>query len=94
MVERICPTCHQKVDVQPGLHNAKNLFRKPTLQDWITLAILVLVLVGAYSYNIETKACREMLKNPPEFTTVPTGIAEFNLSHDIEIPAQEEKLQG
>jgi len=60
---RICPTCKQKVEIKPGLHNAKNLFQWPSLQDWITLAILFLVLVLAYSYNAETKLCRDTLKD-------------------------------
>lgn len=99
MVERICPTCHQKVEIKTGLHNAKNLFKWPTLQDWISLAILVLVLVGAYAYNVETKACREMLKDMD--TTNGIVVPRLDLGqdtiYDIEISTEEEevpKLQG
>ena len=94
MVERNCPTCHQKIEVKTGLHNTKNLFQWPSLQDWITLAILFLVLILAYSYTVETQACRDMLKGTTPITTT-TGFPQLDLSqdYDIKIP-QEEEMQG
>lgn len=60
---RICPYCKQEYQIKTGFHNWKNLFRKPTLDDWITLIILILILATSYAYRIDTKTCRETLKN-------------------------------
>jgi hypothetical protein len=60
---RICPYCKQEYKTKIGLSNWKNLFRKPTLDDWITLIIIVLVLFSAYAYKIDTQTCRAALEN-------------------------------
>lgn len=52
--------------INRGLHNWKRLFRKPTLSDWITLGIILMVIVGAYFYYNDTKTCRETLSNIKE----------------------------
>lgn len=44
-----------------GLHNWKNLFRKPTFSEWIILALLLLGLFIAYAYQHDISACREYL---------------------------------
>lgn len=58
---RVCPCCKQKYKTKIGLNNWKNLFRVPTLDEWITLVILILLVAAAYAYNNDTKACRETL---------------------------------
>jgi len=64
MSTRICPTCKQEVEVKVGLNadNMKKLFSWPTTQEWIQLAILLLVFFLAFSYKAETQACRDMLE--------------------------------
>jgi hypothetical protein len=51
--------------LKTGLENFKNLFRRPTFSDWITLFIIVMTLIGSYMYFQETKVCRETLSNLP-----------------------------
>lgn len=46
-----------------GLHNWRNLFKKPTLQDWIIFILLVLVLFLAWAYQTDIQACREFTTN-------------------------------
>ena len=60
---RKCPYCKQEYNTKLGLGNWKNLFRKPTIDDWIVLLIIVLLLVAAYAYTVETKSCREVFSN-------------------------------
>jgi hypothetical protein len=52
---RLCPTCHQKVKIQPGMNNWKNLFRKPTLEDYITLFIMLAVIALYFFYMYDIK---------------------------------------
>lgn len=60
---RICSSCKQPVNITTGLNkdNFNRLFSWPSVQDWILLAVLLLVFFLAYSYNEETKQCRDML---------------------------------
>lgn len=44
-----------------GLHNVKNLFKKPTLEQW-TIFILLLLSIGmALQFKVETQECRDAL---------------------------------
>lgn len=60
---RTCPYCKQQVHIKVGVGNWKNLFRKPTPEDWISLFILLMLVTAAYAYTNETKQCRETLTN-------------------------------
>ena len=64
--ERVCPCCKQIYKTKVGINNWKNLFRKPTLDDWITLFILIMLILASYAYIQETKACKEMMNNLEE----------------------------
>jgi len=64
--KRVCPYCKQEIQIKIGLGNWKNLFRRPTLDDWIVLIILIFILFAAYAYNLDTKTCRETLNNIDE----------------------------
>ena len=46
-----------------GLKNLGNLFRKPTLNEWIILFMIFMGLIIAWAYNHDTKACRDTLEN-------------------------------
>lgn len=59
MVKRICPTCHQEYDLNVGIHNWKNLFRKPTIEEWITFFIILFVILSYFTYRADI----ERLKN-------------------------------
>ncbi len=45
-----------------GSHNWKNLFRKPTLQEWTVLFMLIMSLVLWWAYNQDMESCREIVK--------------------------------
>ena len=62
-VIRACPHCKQPYQTTVGLHNWKNLFRKPTLDDFLTLFIIILVIAAYFAYQSDTKTCRETLNN-------------------------------
>lgn len=61
--DRLCPHCHQPVKTKVGLGNWKSLFRKPSMDEWITLFILIMLILAAFAYNNDTKACRETLSH-------------------------------
>jgi len=52
---RICPACKQEVIVRPGMHNFKNLFRKPTFDEMITLFIILGVIGIYFMYQHDVK---------------------------------------
>ena len=60
---RICSNCKQEYKTEIGLQNWKNLFKKPTAEDWISLIILILLFLAAFAYIQDTKTCRETLNN-------------------------------
>lgn len=62
-VVRRCHTCGQETKVDTGLHNWKNLFKAPSLNDWLMLFIIAMVLFAAYAYKTDTATCRETLAN-------------------------------
>jgi hypothetical protein len=59
MVKRICPTCNQEYEVNTGIHNWKNLFRKPTVEDLITLFIIVFVIISYFTYQADMRSLKE-----------------------------------
>lgn len=46
-----------------GLHNWKNLFRKPTLQELTILFMIILTCISAYAYSYDVKECKTTLSN-------------------------------
>ena len=55
---RLCPHCHQDVEVNVGLsgENFKKLFRKPTMEEWITLFILIMAVTLFFVYRADINA--------------------------------------
>lgn len=49
-----------------GLHNWKNLFRKPTLYEWVILIMVVMALFMAWAYSYDVGECKKIVK---EFNT-------------------------
>ncbi len=56
---RTCKCCKQEVTIKPGFHNFKNLLRAPTLDEWITLFIIIMVIASAYIYKQDIEAIKE-----------------------------------
>ncbi len=44
-----------------GLHNWRNLFRKPTLQDWLIFFMLVMILFLAWAYQRDITVCKSSI---------------------------------
>lgn len=62
-VKRKCRYCGEMYEVKTGINNFKNLFRKPSFDDYFILFMLILALVGSYFYYHDVKACHETLNN-------------------------------
>lgn len=45
-----------------GFHNFKNLFRKPTGQEWLTLFMLVMALFMAWAYQYDIATCQAYIQ--------------------------------
>lgn len=56
---RTCKCCKQEVTIKPGLSNFKNLFRAPTLDEWITLFIIIMMIASVYIYKQDIEAITE-----------------------------------
>jgi hypothetical protein len=83
---RMCPYCKQEYKTKIGASNWKNLFRKPTLDDWITLVILILLFLAAYAYIQETSQCKYMLTNLDQ-TCMKYDAMKLNLTTRSEVDA-------
>lgn len=59
-IMRTCPRCGQMREIKSPY---KELFRMPTFQEWITLAIIGLLLLAAWAYKHDTQVCRDFVKN-------------------------------
>jgi len=46
-----------------GLHNWKNLFGKPTLQDLLIMFMIIMMGFVAWAYQADTSTCRETMGN-------------------------------
>ncbi len=69
---RICPNCKQEMKVQVGFHNWKNLFRKPTLDELITLFIIILAIALFFAWQHDINQYKEYIaKNCNEGILVP-----------------------
>ena len=46
-----------------GVHNWKNLFRKPTLNEWIVLFCVLFALTLTFFYNVDIKNCYGLVED-------------------------------
>ena len=77
-----CPICgNQYMPPKRGLHNWKKLFRKPRLDDWLTLFIIIMVLFAWQAYKHDIATCRDFIKNQTNVQFNPTVMGQ-----DIQIP--------
>lgn len=61
-----------------GLRNWKNLFRKPTGQEWLTLILLILAILMAFAYQRDMSICQSYANNHTTSSIIPSQIPEFN----------------
>ena len=66
--DEVCPSCNQVTKKCVGLtrQNMKNFLKKPTLQDWIILLMIMLTLFGAWAYTQEVAQYKAMINDPQE----------------------------
>lgn len=88
-VIRRCPYCHQDMKMHKGLtsENIKRLFRKPTMEDFITLFILFMAITSFLIYNYEIKTYKAYINdNCPigqhnqQSIYIPEDLTSINLS--------------
>ena len=56
---RKCKACGTDLEIDIGIHNWKNLFRKPTLDEYIMLFIILLSVFSYFQYNKDINTLRE-----------------------------------
>jgi len=63
-----------------GVHNWKNLFRKPSFTDWVIMFMLVMALFIAWAYQHDIALCQQCLREQEQsfnMTTVPATPSPF-----------------
>ena len=56
---RKCKYCGSETTTKVGIHNWKNLFRKPTIEDYITLFIILMATISFFAYQQDIKNITE-----------------------------------
>jgi len=71
-----------------GMHNVKNLFRKPNLNEWLVFFCIVMCLTLTVAYKMDMRACNEqvndILDNPHKYSQI------INWSNNNEIQGNSE----
>ncbi len=65
---RICKYCKSEVQIKTGSSNWKNLFRKPTIDEWITLFIILMVILSSYAYRNDINNLNKYYNDENYFT--------------------------
>lgn len=60
-----CLSCGQLKEIKSPW---KELWKMPTMHEWITLFIIVMVLFSAWAYKHDTQVCRDFIANGSTFT--------------------------
>lgn len=61
--QKVCHHCGSTyTPIKRGLHNWKNLFRKPSVDDLITLFIIVMILFAMWAYKHDIAECQKCLQ--------------------------------
>jgi len=60
---RRCKYCNSNVKIKTGIHNWKNLFKKPTLEEGITFFIIIMLIVSAYTYKLDLNTIIDYYEN-------------------------------
>jgi len=84
---RRCPHCNSEIEIK---NPWKALWRMPTLNEWIVLFMLIMILVISWAYKHDTAICREYVENIDiicmEKNTVATdNSANYSTNYSIKI---------
>ena len=55
------------VDNKKGLHNWRNLFKKPTLYEGVIFFMLIMILFLAWAYQRDIALCSEMIEDQENY---------------------------
>jgi hypothetical protein len=82
-VIRRCPYCYNEMRIKKGLtsENVKRLFRKPTVDDFIILFIVLLTIVSFLVYTYEIKAYKTYIDE-----NCPLGQHNQQVKQDVYLP--------
>ena len=58
--------------IERGIGNWKNLFKKPSLNDWIVLILLIMAIGLAFAYNHDIAVCRDYVANQTTYIALGT----------------------
>jgi len=98
--DEVCPICNSVTKKAVGLNkqNLKRLFlTKPSLQDIITLFMIIAILLMAYSYSKEIGAYKQIISEPQELCNYyynnlllqardePTNLNNITLNWDVDV---------
>ena len=64
--DETCNECNQVTKKNVGLtkQNLQKLFKKPTMQEWVLLLVIVLMILGGLTYKSEVQQCKHFMENP------------------------------
>jgi hypothetical protein len=86
---RLCPVCKQEVLIKPGMHNWKKLFRRPSIEEMITLFIILGVIAIYFTYQNDIKQYEDYISkncNPNSNSlNIPINPREVNIT-SLNIP--------
>ena len=75
-----------------GLHNWKNLFKKPTGNEMIIFVLLLLTFFNVWAYNRDMQACRDFYEanaceicSPPLESSIEDGFLNLTVSMEENI---------
>ena len=69
-----------------GLHNWRNLFRKPNLYEWLILFMILMSLFISWAYQRDISLCREVISHDFsiwENLTNGTGVIKFEAEYNM-----------
>ena len=76
-----------------GIHNWKNLFKKPTMNDWMTLIMLIMAIALGLAYQADHNMCVKAINfwnqahSPigPGTTTYPLWASNLSFGNNTEV---------
>lgn len=68
---RTCPHCHQKYEIKSSWDA---LWRWPTLQEWLILFMMAMMVFAAWAYKHDVQTCKDFIQNADSFCLARQGV--------------------